>query len=129
MSEFNRSKVVFHPCPREFPDLWKRKCLTPYQVTAEDIQGIRELYLTPDMPENIAIACVKSIKSPHGFLVYEGMLMGPHGGIEAMEGLSAIVEGFNLPNECLERARAFGAEYLGPSIVFERDDEYSMAAI
>lgn len=122
MIQFDRNKVTFQPCPREFPELWRQEDLTLRQVTVQDIDGVRRLYSAQDMPE--AIAHNNIMLRLHGFLVHDTALLGPWGGCESMVGLTAIVERFDLPRECLERAREFGlnesarecisyAEYLG----------------
>lgn len=110
MIQFDRNKVTFQPCPREFSGLWKEERLSYYEVTEEDIQNIRELYQSPDMPKSMAIAYVNFWISPrpHGFLVHDTALLGPHGGIDSIELLTVIVERFDLPHTCLERAREFG---------------------
>ena len=104
--EFDRSKVTFQPCPREFPELWRQEDLTLRQVTVQDIDGVRRLYFAQDMPE--AIAHNNILLRLHGFLVHDTVLLGPRGGCESMVDLTAIIERFDLPQECLERAREFG---------------------
>lgn len=101
MIQFDRNKVTFQPCPRCFPDLWREECLAHYLdlATEEDIEAVRRLFQSPGM--HIWF-------KRHGFLVHDNVLMGPWGGYESMVDLTAIVEQFDLPRECLERAREFG---------------------
>lgn len=108
MLKFDRNKVIFQPCPREFPEWWREERLIPFRATEEDIEPVRRLYQSPDMPKSMAIAYTNIWMWPHGFLVHDTALLGPHGGIDSIELLTVIVGRFNLPHKCLERAREFG---------------------